>query len=63
MLFRTNKGELVELKKYDFPNDKLYYEKVMEMKKPGVFSTKTTNFFTPVHNLPKLEKTLHNKNS
>jgi hypothetical protein len=44
MLFRTNKGELVELKKYGFPNDKLYYEKVMEMKKPGVFSTKTTPF-------------------
>lgn len=44
MLFRTNKGELVELKKYDFPNDKLCYEKVMEIKKPGLFSTKTTPF-------------------
>ena len=44
MLFRTNKGELVELKKYDFPNDKLYYEKVMEIKKSGLFSNKTTPF-------------------
>jgi hypothetical protein len=34
MLFRTNKGTLVEIKKYDFPNDKLYYEKLMEIKKP-----------------------------
>jgi hypothetical protein len=33
MLFRTNKGELVEIKKYDFPNDKLYYQKLMEIKK------------------------------
>lgn len=33
MLFRTNKGELVEIKKYDFPNDKLYYQKIMEIKK------------------------------
>ena len=33
MLFRTNKGELIEVKKYDFPNDKLYYQKLMEIKK------------------------------
>ncbi len=33
MLFRTNKGELIEVKKYDFPNDKLYYKKLMEIKK------------------------------
>jgi hypothetical protein len=33
MLFRTNKGELVEVKKYNFPNDKLYYQKIMELKK------------------------------
>lgn len=44
MLFRTSNCELLELKKYDFPNDKLYYEKVMEIKKPGFFSTKITSF-------------------
>lgn len=33
MLFRTNKGELVEVKKYNFPNDKLYYQRIMELKK------------------------------
>ena len=38
-------GELIEIKRYDFKNDKLYYEKIMEIKKS----------FT------KLEKTLSNK--
>lgn len=61
MLFRKNNGELVELKKYDFPNDKLYYEKIMEIKKPLLYSTKISPFFTQGNNLPKLEKTLDNK--
>jgi len=33
MLFRKNIGNLIEIKKYDFSNDKLYYEKIMEIKK------------------------------
>ena len=33
MLFRTNKGQLIEIKKYDFLNDKLYYLKLIEIKK------------------------------
>lgn len=45
MLFRTNTGVLVEIKKYDLPNDKLYYQKIMEIKKPF---TKHI-FFTPLH--------------
>ena len=32
MLFRTNKGELIEIKRYNYPNDKLYYQKIMEIK-------------------------------
>lgn len=52
MLFRTNNGELIEIKRYDFPTDKLYYQKIMEIKK----STKQTAF-------AKLEKTLDYKNS
>jgi hypothetical protein len=40
MLFRTNNGKLIEIKKYCFINDKLYYEKLLDIKKP----------------LPKLEK-------
>jgi hypothetical protein len=47
MLFRDINGKLIELKKYDFKNDKIYYDKIIEIKKS----------FT------KLEKTLHDKNS
>ena len=47
MLFRTNTGKLMEIKKLDFINDKLYYSKIMEILKP----------------LPKLEKTFNNKNN
>ena len=52
MLFRTNKVELIEIKKYDFSNDKLYYQKIMEIKKP----VKEMSF-------SKLEKTFNNKNN
>jgi hypothetical protein len=41
MLFRTFEGQLIEIKKYNFINDKLYYEKILDIKKP----------------VPKLEKT------
>jgi len=47
MLFRTNDGKLIEIKKYSFINDKLYYEKLLEIIKP----------------IPKLEKTFYNKNN
>ena len=33
MLFRDSNGNLVELNRYDFKNDKLYYQKIMEIKK------------------------------
>ena len=46
MLFRTDDGKLVEIKKNKFVNDKLYYEKILDIKK----------------SLPKLEKTFQNKN-
>jgi len=32
MLYRTNKGELIEIKKYNFTNDKIFYEKIMKIK-------------------------------
>lgn len=50
MLFRTNTGTLIEVKKYEFLNDILYYKKLMEIKKPI-----EENFFA------KLEKTFNNK--
>ena len=33
MLFRTNNGDLIEIKKYNYSSDKLYYEKIMEIKR------------------------------
>jgi hypothetical protein len=56
MLFRTHNGDLIELKKYNFSNDKLYYEKIMEIKKPLLFSCKEIYF-------AKLKKTSNNKNN
>lgn len=34
MLFRTVTGEIIDIKKYTFKNDKLYYEKIIEIKTP-----------------------------
>ena len=45
MLFRSNDGKLIEIKKNSFINDKLYYEKLIHIKK----------------SLPKLEKAFQNK--
>ena len=33
MLFRTVDGKLIEINKYDFKNDKLYYTKIINIKK------------------------------
>lgn len=45
MLFRTNDGRLIELKKHNFINDKIYYQKLIQIKTP----------------VPKLEKTFQDK--
>ena len=47
MLFKTSEGKLIEIKKYNFKNDTLYYEKLLDIKK----------------SIPKLEKTFNNKNN
>jgi hypothetical protein len=54
MLFRTANGELIEIKKYSFINDKLYYKKIMELK-----DTFTKSFVSST----KSNKTFHNKNT
>jgi hypothetical protein len=46
MLFRTSEGKLIEIKKCDFKNDTLYYQKLLDIKKP----------------IPKLEKCFNYKN-
>jgi hypothetical protein len=44
MLFRTQNGNLIELKKSNFINDKLYNQKILEIKKP---TPKIENHFNP----------------
>jgi hypothetical protein len=36
MLFRTADGTLVELNRYDFKTDKIYYQKIMELMKKRI---------------------------
>jgi hypothetical protein len=31
MIFRNSNGDLIEINKYDYPNDQIYYEKVMKL--------------------------------
>ena len=31
MIFRNSKGELIEINKYDYMNDMIYYEKIMKL--------------------------------
>ena len=44
MLFRDSNGNLIELNRYDFKNDKLYYQKIIEIKQLFTKSTKTQNY-------------------
>jgi hypothetical protein len=53
MLFRTITGELIEINKYDYKNDKLYYEKILEIKTPFIKFCASA----------KLKKTFDNKNN
>jgi hypothetical protein len=40
MLFRDINGKLIEINRYEFKNDKLYYQKIMEIKKQFTKSNK-----------------------
>lgn len=42
MLYRTIDGKLIEINKYDFKNDKLYYEKILSIKTPSLAKSKKT---------------------
>jgi len=58
MLFRDINGNLIELNRYDFKNDKLYYQKIMEIKKQFTKSNKNeqTNYSNYVINNTLKEK-------
>ena len=44
MLFRDSNGNLIELNRYDFKNDKLYYQKIMEIKQLFTKLNKNQNY-------------------
>lgn len=43
MIFRDSNGELIEINRYHFKNDKLYYSKIMDIKKQFTKSDKQKN--------------------
>ena len=63
MLFRDINGNLIELNRYDFKNDKVYYQKIMEIKKQFTKSNKNeqSNYSNYVIN-QLLKETFNNKN-
>lgn len=38
MIFRDYKGKLIEINKLDFKNDKIYYNKIIQIKNPGLYN-------------------------
>ena len=57
MLVRDSNGILIELNRYDFKNDKLYYQKIMEIKQLFTKSNKNQNYSNYVIQLStKVEK-------
>ena len=61
MLFRTNTGEVIEINKLNFINDKLYYKKIMKIKSP--IKKNTSINLAKLTPFSKLEKTLNDKNN
>ena len=59
MIFRISNGELVEINRYSFKNDKMYYEKIMEIKKQIVSKVETSK----LDYWSKSKETLNNKNN
>jgi hypothetical protein len=51
MLFRTITGQIIEINKYDFKNDKLYYLKIMDLK--NILLNQKKVFKTKIDNKPK----------
>ena len=45
MLFRTVNGELVEINRYSFKNDKMYYEKIMEIKNQIISKNQSSKLY------------------
>lgn len=61
MLFRDINGNLVEINKYDFKNDKVYYQKIMEIKKQFTKSNKNCYSTYIINNTLKETSNYKNK--
>jgi len=61
MLFRDINGNLIELNKYDFKNDKVYYQKIMEIKTQFTKSNKPEQLNYSNYVIQLLTKTEQNK--
>ncbi len=61
MLFRTATDELIDVKINNFKNDKIYYEKVVQIKKQII--EKNNNYKLELESKTKLKKTFNNKNN
>ena len=61
MLFRTATDELIDVKMNNFKNDKIYYEKIFQIKKQII--EKNNNSKLELESKTKLKKTFNNKNN
>jgi len=57
MIFRNIQGELFEINRYDFKNDRMYYENIMELKRTFIRKMQSTK----LDYLTKSKETLNNK--
>ena len=67
MIIRNIHGEIIKVNKYDYANDKIYYEKIMDIKKEFTkehFSANSTNktetFFSLKDNKRRTTSTMKN---
>jgi hypothetical protein len=67
MIMRNINGELIKINKYDYANDMIYYEKIMNIKKEftkgrvceEVVVQKANTFFAPKKTDKKRSSSLH----
>jgi hypothetical protein len=67
MIVRNINGELIKINKYDYANDMIYYEKIMNIKKEFTKERlcedanvqKASNFFSPKKSDKRQSSSLH----
>jgi uncharacterized FlgJ-related protein len=67
MIIRNIHGELIQINKYDYANDKIYYEKIMTIMKDFTKDrlsnnnqNKVSSFFSPKNNKKSNSNTMQN---